>query len=53
MKEPPKRRDEPVLNKYMLNQILCMGLFTIALSVAFLKLDWVSRCSVTAPIRST
>lgn len=41
MKEPPKRRDEPVLNKYMLNQILCMGLFTIALSVAFLKLDWV------------
>ena len=25
----------------MLNQILCMGLFTIALSVAFLKLDWV------------
>ncbi len=40
MREPPKRRDEPVLNKYMLNQILCMGLFTIALSVAFLKLDW-------------
>ena len=40
MKEPPKRRDEPVLNKYMLNQILCMGLFTIVLCVIFLKADW-------------
>ena len=38
MKEAPKRRDEPVLNSYMLNQIVCMGLFTICLCVAFLKL---------------
>ena len=38
MHEPPKRRDEPVLNRYMLSQILCMGLFTIALCVLFLKL---------------
>lgn len=37
MKEPPKRRDEPVLNRYMLHSILCMGLFTIALCVFFLK----------------
>ena len=38
MREPPKRRDEPVLNRYMIHQILCMGIFTIALCVLFLKL---------------
>ena len=37
MEEPPKRRDEPVLNRYMLNQILCTGGFTVALCIAFLK----------------
>ena len=37
MKEPPKRRDEPILNGYMVNQILTLGLFTVALSLAFLK----------------
>ncbi len=38
MKETPKRRDEPVLGRYMLHQIGCMGLYTIALCIAFLKL---------------
>jgi magnesium-transporting ATPase (P-type) len=38
MTEPPKSRGEPVLNKYMLHQILCMGLFTVLLCVLFLKL---------------
>ena len=38
MAEPPKKRDEPVLNRYMLHQILCMGIFTVGLCVAFLKL---------------
>ena len=37
MAEPPKKRDEPVLNRYMLSQIVCMGLFTIGLCVVFLK----------------
>lgn len=37
MDEPPKRRDEPILNRYMLNQILCTGSFTIGLCVLFLK----------------
>ncbi len=36
MEEPPKRRDEPVLNRYMLSQILCTGLFTVGLGVLFL-----------------
>jgi magnesium-transporting ATPase (P-type) len=37
MQEPPKRRDEPILNSYMVNQILWLGFFTIGLSLAFLK----------------
>ena len=37
MKKPPKRRDEPILNGYMINQIVLLGAFTIGLSLAFLK----------------
>ncbi len=37
MKESPKRRDEPILNSYMVNQILLLGGFTILLSLFFLK----------------
>jgi len=37
LKEKPKRRDEPILNRYMINQILSLGSFTIALCIAFLK----------------
>ncbi len=37
MKEPPKRRDEPILNRYMVNEILLQGGFTLALYLFFLK----------------
>lgn len=40
MEEPPKRRDEPILNRYMINQILFTGGFTVALSIAFLRMDF-------------
>ncbi len=40
MREPPKRRDEPILNRYMINQIAVLGIFTVALSLAFLKLPF-------------
>ena len=36
MKESPKRRDEPILNRYMVNQILMLGGFTVALCLYFL-----------------
>lgn len=36
MKERPKRRDEPILNGYMKNQILLLGGFTIGLCLYFL-----------------
>ncbi|MDD4715518.1 MAG: calcium-translocating P-type ATPase, PMCA-type [Oscillospiraceae bacterium] len=38
MQEPPKRRDEPIINKYMYNQILVAGLYITALCILFLKL---------------
>ena len=42
MKEPPKRRDEPILCPYMINQILFLGGYTVALCLAFLKLPQIS-----------
>ena len=36
MKESPKRRDEPILNRYMVNQILLLGSFTVGLCLFFL-----------------
>ena len=37
MQEPPKRRDEPILNRYMISQILWLGGFTVGLCLLFLK----------------
>ncbi len=37
MQEPPKRRDEPILNRYMAGEILWLGSFTVALCLLFLK----------------
>ncbi len=37
MEEPPKRRDEPILNRYMAGEIVWLGGFTVALSLLFLK----------------
>ena len=36
MKERPKRRDEPILNGYMIDQIVILGGFTVALCLFFL-----------------
>lgn len=38
MNEKPKRRDEPILNGYMVHQIIFQGGFTVALCILFLKL---------------
>lgn len=43
MREKPKRRDEPILNRYMVNQILFLGGFTVLLSLCFLKLPFFTR----------
>ena len=39
MEEPPKRRDEPILTRAMVGQILLTGGYTVALCTAFLRLD--------------
>ena len=36
MKEKPKRRDEPILNRYMIGQIAFSGVFTVGLYIFFL-----------------
>ncbi len=48
MKEPPKSRDEPILNRYMVNQILFLGGFTVALCIFFLKSPTVTSLYRTA-----
>ncbi len=39
MKEAPKKRSEPILNRYMIHQILTTGGFTVLLLSAFLHAD--------------
>ncbi len=36
MREKPKRRDEPILNSYMIGQIVFSGLFTVGMYMFFL-----------------
>lgn len=38
MKEEPKKKNEHIINKYMLNEIIVMGLFSSIVYVLFLKL---------------
>jgi len=40
MKEAPKKREEPIINRYMLNQIVTTGLYTTLLSLAFFKIPY-------------
>lgn len=38
MEEPPKKKEENILNKYMINEILSSGLYSLVLCIVFLKL---------------
>lgn len=38
MDEPPKKKEEPIMNKYMFNQILINGSYSFILCILFLKL---------------
>lgn len=38
MNEMPKRKDEPIINKYMINQILVTGVYSAVLCILFLKI---------------
>ena len=37
MEEPPKKKDEKIINKYMINQIVCDGLYSLIMCIWFLK----------------
>ena len=41
MNEKPKKKDEPIMNKYMLNQIFFTGLYSSILCILFLKLPFI------------
>ena len=51
MTEKPKRRDEPILNPYMIYEIVFGGGFTVALCIAFLKMPELCRNFRPAPDR--
>ena len=40
MNELPKKRDESIINKYMINEVLFTGLYCSVLCIMFLKLDF-------------
>jgi len=40
MKERPKKRTEPIINKYMFSQIISTGMYTTFLSLLFFKLPF-------------
>ena len=42
MNEPPKKREEPIVNRYMLHQILLLGGFTVLLSLFFFRSPQIS-----------
>ena len=44
MRNKPKKREEPILNRYMINQIVVLGSMTVVLCIGFLKLPWVIGC---------
>lgn len=40
MKERPKKREEPIIDRTMAQQIFCMGLYTMTLCITFLGLPY-------------
>lgn len=43
MKERPKTKDEPIINRYMINQIMCTGIYSAILCILFLKLPFIAK----------
>ena len=44
MEESPKKREEKIINRYMLNEILVTGIYSSILCLLFLKLPLISNC---------
>jgi len=41
MNEYPKKKDEPIINKYMINQIFFTGIFSSLMCILFLKIPFI------------
>ena len=53
MREKPKKREEPILNKYMISQIALSGIFTVGLFIAFLLCPTITSNFKTTSDNST
>lgn len=51
MKEKPKKRDENIINKYMMGQILFTGIYTFLICIIFLKLPIIKTIFANDNIR--
>lgn len=52
MEEPPKKREEEIINKYMFNEILITGLYSSILCILFLKLPFITNLFRSSPNNS-
>ena len=43
MKEPPKKKEENIINKYMFNEIIVSSMYTLIISLLFLKLPFIKH----------
>lgn len=43
MKEPPKKKEEPIMNSYMYGEIIFTGLYSSLLCILFLKLPMINQ----------
>lgn len=41
MEEPPKKKDEMIINNYMINQIIFTGIYSLILCIIFLKTPYI------------
>lgn len=47
MEEMPKKKDEAIMNKYMINEIVITGFYTTILCIVFLKLPFIRNLFLT------
>lgn len=48
MEEPPKKKEESIINKYMLNEILIGGIYSLILCLIFLKAPFIRKLFVNS-----
>ena len=49
MEEPPKKKDEPIINKYMYGEIIFTGIYSSLICLLFLTSPWIKNIFRTDP----